>query len=115
MNNSNNTSPIATATTKRRKCTWSWPPCEKWMQNNPNQLCTRHNKQFENGERPRDPTTVANANTDAIVHTTTTTTTPVDATTTANTKKKKEKKKMHKGRRALMKKKRDQRRNNRRN
>ena len=104
MNNCNNTSPITTATTKRRKCTWSWPPCEKWMQNNPNQLCTRHNKQFENGERPRDPTTVANANTDAIVHTTTTTTTPVDATTTANTKKKKEKKKVHKGRRALMKK-----------
>ena len=48
---------------------------------------------------------MANANTDAIVHTTTTTTTPVDATTTANTKKKKEKKKVHKGRRALMKKK----------
>ena len=110
MNNSNNTSPIATAKTKRRKC--SWPQCEKWMQNNPNQLCTRHNKQFENGERPRDPTTVANANTDAIVHTTTTTTTPVDATTTANTKKKKEKKKVHKGRRALMKKKRYRRRNN---
>ena len=104
MNNSSNTSPIATTTTKRRKCTWSCPPCNKWMQNNPNKLCGAHNRQFEKGERPGVTATVANAKTDAFVHTTATT--PVDTATTANTKKKKEKKKVHKGRRALMKKRR---------
>ena len=91
MMNSNNTSPVAGAANKWRKCTWRWPPCDKWMQNNKNKQCASHNTRFNNGEHPWDPTTVATANTAATVHTTTTTTTPADTTTTANTKKKKKK------------------------
>ena len=106
MMNSNNTLPV-TAAAKKWKCTWNRPPCDKWMQNNKNKLCASHNRRFNNGERPRDPTTVARADTAATLHTTTTTTTPADTTTTANTKKKKKKKvKMaHKGRSALAKRK----------
>ncbi len=43
------------------------------MQNNGNKLCASHNRRFNNGERPRAPTTVAGADTAAAVHTTTTT------------------------------------------
>ena len=100
---SNNTTPVAP--TNRRKCTWGWPPCEKWMQNNVNRLCASHNTRFNNGERPRDPTT--GADTATAVRTTTTTTTSADTSTATNTKKKKKKKekKVHKGTSALKKRK----------
>jgi hypothetical protein len=90
MENSNNTSTTIPAAAKRM-CTWTWPPCNKWMQNNGNKLCASHNKRFNNGERPGDPTTVAGADTAAAVRTTTTTTTSAETTTATNTKKKKKK------------------------
>ena len=84
MMNSNNTSPVAA---NKRTCTWRWPPCDKWMQNNGNKLCASHNTRFNNGELPGDPTAVAATDTAATIQHTTTTT-----TATANTKKKKKKK-----------------------
>ncbi len=112
--NSSNTEPVAAST---RTCTWRWPPCDKWMQNNGNKLCASHNTRFIGGERPIDPTAVAAADTAATVHRTTTATTPADTTPTANTKRKKKKekntkkkkkkkvKKAHKGKSALTKRK----------
>ncbi len=42
MENSNITSPVITSPVAggsvKRKCTWRWPPCDKWMQNNKNKL-----------------------------------------------------------------------------
>ena len=104
MENSNNTSTTVAAAAKRM-CTWKWPPCNKWMQNNGNKLCASHNTRFNNGERPRDPTT--GADTATAVRTTTTTTTSADTSTATNTKKKKKKKekKVHKGTSALKKRK----------
>ena len=67
MENSNNTSTTIPAAAKRM-CTWTWPPCNKWMQNNGNKLCASHNKRFNNGERPGDPTTVAGADTATVPH-----------------------------------------------
>ena len=112
MMNTNNTS--SAPTTKGRRCTWSWPPCQKWMQNNVNRLCASHNTRFNNGERPKrpvDPTSpVAATDTAAANHTTTTTTTTPAHTATPTTKKTKKKmkekeKKTHKGKRALEKRK----------
>jgi hypothetical protein len=98
MMNTNNTSSAPTAT--GRRCTWGWPPCQKWAQNNVNRLCASHNTRFNNGDRPQRPVDPTSANdTSTTAHTAT--------PTTKKTKKKmKEKeKKTHKGKRALEKRK----------
>ena len=68
-----NSSNTPTVTASRRKCTWGWPPCHKWRQNNVNRLCSGHNARYIGGERPRErpiedpPTAVAAPNAAAAV------------------------------------------------